>query len=193
MSEFITRFLNIRSVVKNVYMQIHELYVFNSERDDSLRPSHFEYMEWYDEERHGIEKLKDETSRVLTHITKIYVDLLKILKCDDIPMMIIKLKRPDDPEKSILDELRPKVSLIGLDDAMASDHRLSHIVERIYRTIYLGHTEYEGDFVPHSFYIQGTPEMWKVLRANRLATKEQSVDGFGSKMWSEVENNKFDY
>ena len=175
-------------------MQIYELYGVNRDRDSSLRPSRFEYVwEWYDAERRGIEELENETLRFLTHVKKIYVDLLSILKCTDIPLLILKSKRPDDPRKDILDELRPKVALYGLDDAMASDHRLSHIVERIYRTIYLGHTEYEGNFVPHSFYIQGTAEMWQVLRANRLATKQQTVDNFGSKMWSEVENNKFDY
>ena len=73
MSEFITRFLNIRSVVKNVYMQIYELYEVNRDRDSSLRPSHFEYVwEWYDAERRGIEELENETLRFLTHVKNIY-------------------------------------------------------------------------------------------------------------------------
>ena len=187
MSEFITRFLNVRSVVKSVYIQMYELFVFNRDRDSSLG-TNFDYeWEWHVAEQHGIEKLNEEILGLLNHVKTIYKDLLSILQCTD--MRFTKdLRYPDDPRNDIMDELRPKVSLDGLDNAMAYDSRLCAIVERIYNTIYLSHTDYKGDFVPHSFYIRDTREMWQVLRASRLSTAQLQL---GSQNWSEVENVKF--
>jgi hypothetical protein len=186
MSEFITRFLNVRSVVKSVYVQIHELYLFNRERVISLG-TNFDYeWEWYVAEQRGIDELNSEILRLLNHVKKIYVDLISILKCSDI-RFVKDLRYPDDPRKDIMDELCPKVDLDSLDNAMAYDSRLCYIVERIYNTIYLNHTDYEGEFVPHSFFIRGKFEMWQLLRENRLSTAQQKL---GSRNWSEVENVK---
>ena len=152
MPKFISRFLEIRGVVKDVYMQIHVLYDFNHERSRSLGRHPVEtYGEWkhrspdpftwtwgyepndYIAEVKGIVKMDYEVERVLRHIQEIYNDLPSIIHCDT--ASYDDLNTPYDPRKDILEVLNPKVDLNIIEKKMAYDPRLKSIEDRIFKVI----------------------------------------------------------
>ena len=202
MREFINRFLNIRGVIKDIYMQISEVRVVNRDRSKSIGKHPREtYTQWlnrskepytwtweyhrdhYIEEVGGIVKMGFQIEGVLVHLQHIYYDLISILNCG-LPFYLDEdLETPDDPTEDVMDVLNPKVDLDGLKEAMAHDMRLCHISERIYNVIYHGHSD---NARPHLFYLQHTYKMWLILRANRLSTSE----AIHVKQWSMVEDVK---
>jgi hypothetical protein len=195
MSEFITRFINIRSVIKNVYMQIDELNMFLGDRTKSLGRHYAEsYLVWhnrrsdpytptFDYERAdyisevaGIYHMKCRVDHALDHIIEIYIDLLDIIQCRGVlGMEAHNLGEADDPDEDIINVLDPNVNLVGLDEVMQYDMKLTCIANRMNQFMY------RTDKCD-SFYIQGKYELWRFLRDNRLSA-QGAID---TKQWSDV-------
>jgi len=196
MSEFIDRVHNIRGVVKNVYRQIHELDTFLKNRSESLgkhssesfrswcHRSHHNSTHTYDYERNdyiaevtGITAMKYEVEGVLHHIKSIYVDILDLIHCD-IP--IYPIEDFGETDGYIIKMIDPDVSMDGVDNMVSNDMRLFHITERIYNVIYFGHSD--NRMHPQLFYIQGTHEMYLVMRANSLSSLESYMSNNGQSL-----------
>ena len=190
MPHFIDRFLNIRGVIKDIYMQISELRVFNRNRSESLGKHPREsYKQWllrskdpsmstgeydrddYIAEAGGTDKMEDEIEQVLFHLRYIYGDLLSILECDGPSYYDEDLNTPDDPSENILHVLKPRVDLHRLDMKMARDKRLREIVEQIYNVIYHENTD---NLHLRFFHLEDTDKMFLILRSNRLSNAERT-------------------
>ena len=184
MTEFINRFINIRGVIKNVYMQINEVGEFLEHRSRSLGKdprktmgqwrsrSHDMYTHTWEYERNDyitevsdIDAMQYDVEGVLQFIENIYSDLLKLIHCD--PYLKTRIAETDDPDEDIIEMLNPQVCLDGLDDAMANDHDLGCIAERIYYVIKFGWSEHGN---PQLFHIRGTREIYQVLHDNKFST-----------------------
>ena len=197
MSEFITRFINIRSVIKNVYMQIDELDMFLGYRTKSLGRHYLEtYSQWhkkssdpythtfdynradYISEVDDIYHMKRRVDHALIEILEIYIDLLDIIKCGGVwGSEAQDLKEADDPDENIINVLNPDVNLAGLDKAMQHDQQLLCIANRMNHFMY--RTDKTGI---HPFYIRDKYELWRFLRDNRLSA-QGAID---TKQWSDV-------
>ena len=188
MPKFIQRFFAIRSVIKDVYMQIDELNVFNHERSRSLgRHPRETLSEWryrskdpythtwdyeredYIEEVSDIGKMNREIYGVLQHIANIYSDLLLILECGPLDYQN-DLKFQDDPSKNLFDVLNPKVDQFT-EFFSQHDNRLKSIIERIYNVIYNVHSEKTH---LKFYHLDHTDDMFLILRANRLSNAERT-------------------
>ena len=189
MPKFIQRFFAIRSVIKDVYMQIDELNVFNHERSRSLgRHPPETICEWryrskdpythtwdyeredYMKEVSDIDKMNFEINHVLCHTGNIYSDLLSILKCNRPRDYNEDLRIPDDPSEDLFDVLNPKVDQFT-EWAMSHDNRLRLIIERIYNVIYnVG----EENACLQFYHLDHTYEMFLILRDNRLSNTERT-------------------
>ena len=189
MPKFIQRFFAIRSVIKDVYMQIDELNVFNTERSRSLGRHPMETIsKWryrskdpythtwgyeredYMKEVSDIENMNFEINHVLHHICIIYSDLLSILKCNIPRNYKEDLRIPDDPHADLCDVLNPKVDRFT-EWAMSHDNRLRLIIERIYNVIYnVG----EENACLQFYYLDHTYEMFLILKDNQLSNTERT-------------------
>jgi hypothetical protein len=178
MTEYIKRFLGVRGVIKNVYLQIYELQIFLEDRQSSLgyyqcegysaflQRSHDPYTHTFGFNREDyvteVKEIYGMQLRVelkLDHIRDIYFDLLDILKCN-VELREDILHVQDDPDNNIEDivkMLQPGVSLDGLDEVMETDQRLTLIVERIYVVIFQGNPM-------DSFELTGKSELGHILR-----------------------------
>jgi hypothetical protein len=178
MTEYIKRFLGVRGVIKNVYLQIYELQIFLEDRQSSLgkhqcegysaflQRSHDPYTHTFGFNREDyvteVKEIYGMQLRVelkLDHIRDIFLDLLDILECRvDFREDILHVQ--DDPDNNIEDivkMLQPGVSLDGLDEVMETDQRLTLIVERIYVVIFQGNPM-------DSFELTGKSELGHILR-----------------------------
>jgi hypothetical protein len=194
MSGFINRFLNIRGVIKNVYMQINELDEFIFRRSVSLgkrageTSSNWCYRSratstytWdyergdYIEEVASIAHMKDKIESLLSHLKDIYICLLDTTHCQ-IPYFIgDDLEKTYESDKALLDVLKPVFfSGTGLDKAMTPDHGLKNIVDDIIKIILLGD---DGTDSPYLFYIKGEKQIRLVLQANKFPkSSHEEVD-----------------
>jgi hypothetical protein len=194
MSGFINRFLNIRGVIKNVYMQIKELDEFIFRRSVTLgkRPgetssnwrhrSHATSTYTWDYERGdyieevaGIAHMKDKIESLLSHLKNIYICLLDTIHCQ-IPYFIGEdLEKTYESDKALLDVIKPVVfSGTGIHNAMTPDHGLKTIVDDIIKIILLGD---DGTDSPYLFYIKGKEQIWLVLQANKFPkSSHEDVD-----------------
>jgi hypothetical protein len=191
--------MNIRSVIKNVYMQIDELNWFLGNRTKSLGRHYTEtYSQWhnrrsdpythtfdydradYISEVADIYHMKRRVDHALDEILEIYIDLLDIIKCDGVSGREAEdLGEADDPDKDIINVLHPNVNLAGLlDKAMQHDMQLTCIANRMNHFMY--RTDKTGI---HPFYIRGKYELWRFLRDNRLSA-QGAID---TKQWSDVD------
>jgi hypothetical protein len=85
------------------------------------------------------------------------------------------LGEADDPDEDIINVLDPNVNLVGLDEVMQYDMKLTCIANRMNQFMY------RTDKCD-SFYIQGKYELWRFLRDNRLSA-QGAID---TKQWSDV-------
>ena len=189
MSEFIDRFLEIRGVIKNVYMQIDEVRNFLEDRSRSLGRQHGESIRhwcilslqpdtintWgyepndYTAEVFDIVHMHRAVHGCLKFIQEIYEDLMEMLQCNNSPDRgngppIGEMDDPND-HLGIMERLDPRVCLD--DDVMKDDQYLGCIAQRIYDAIKHG---YSSNGKPHLFHIHGKHELYKVLHDNKFST-----------------------
>ena len=194
MSEFIHRFLEIRGVIKNVYIQIDELGNFLEDRSRSLgkhyseTPSHWhsrsfqpDTFTWGYERNDYITEVDDicdtkhAVEEFLEFIEIIYTDLLDLIECTK--RADTRIGKMDDPDEDIIERLNPGVCLDGLDDVMENDHGLGSIAQRIHDVIQRGNGH------RMLFHIRNKSELYHVLHANKFSTFQKPHQLVSREWW----------
>jgi hypothetical protein len=178
MSEFINRFLSVRYVVKNIWMQIDEINPVIFKHAISLGLKHGEsFSQFLSRSRNpgmdtvGFERgdyianvnalshMMNRVENTLEEISGIYHDLSEILQIDTVNNPVFAI---DDPDGDIMEQLDPKVCLDGLDEAIYVQQHLVIIATRIQNVMY----------TKGGFHIHDSDNLWKMLRYSRFTVSE---------------------